>query len=59
MACVDSREKGVTSVPFWVMSFPLLVRCDTLALCVTSARTRAGRKPSSQKEYRDYDADSE
>ena len=41
------------------MSFPLLVRCDTLALCVTSARTRAGRKPSSQKEYRDYDADSE
>lgn len=50
---------GVTSVPFWVIRFPLLVRCDTLDVCVTSARTRAGRKPSSQKEYRDHDADSE
>ena len=59
MACVDSGKMGVTSVPFWVMSFPLPVRCDTLAVRVTSARTRAGRKPSSQKEYRDYDADSE
>ena len=25
----------------------LLVRCDTLDVCVTSAHTRAGRKPSS------------
>ena len=45
--------------PFLAITSHRLVRCDTLAVCVTSARTRAGRKPSSQKEYRDHDADSE